>query len=118
MRWIPIVLILLLAAPAEAAGWDFVLEWFKGATQPQTPPVVPPVIIPPPPPVILKPVPRPPIKKPKKPIVKPTVQISAGQCAQIRQGINWIGRDGVIAAAKQRGYSDFQIREAIRVCRL
>jgi hypothetical protein len=116
------VIILLFAAPAEAAGWDWAVEWWKGATQ--IPPVAapaPPIVIPPPPPVVLKPIPPPKAKgKPPvgKPVVRPTVQISAGQCAQIRQGIAWIGRAGVISAAKQRGYSDFQIREAIRVCGL
>jgi outer membrane biosynthesis protein TonB len=68
--------------------------------------------------------PRPAISRPERKTVKkqqkvaPQQRPSASQCAQMRGGIDTIGRSGVRTAARVRGYSEEQIDGAFRHCRL
>lgn len=53
-----------------------------------------------------------PVRKAQQPVARP----SSGMCAQIAMGIAAIGKAGVIAEARKRGYSAGQINSAARAC--
>jgi len=106
--------------------------------EPQLPPVVavpggpPPVaalpspepIPDPPKPAVIEPAaevrPPPPPRRPRSHPVKtrPERKPTSSECSQIVLGMSWVGREGVFAEAKKRGYSRSQTQKAITACGL
>ena len=88
----------------------------------QLAPKLEPVVVQPLPPLEAVPLPTP---KPKsveqqpKPKAKPKPKVATidpAVCAQIRQGITWLGKDGMRQQARNRGHSEAEILKTEKAC--
>lgn len=127
MRVIIVLMVIIVIGLADDGQWRDLL-WPKPAAPdtveppPDLTPVVPPPVVEAPPPSVPVPLPTPKPRAEPKPAPKPVAKSkpkagpSSAVCAQIAMGITMLGRDGVRAEARKRGYSESQITWAQRGC--